>query len=307
MTAVRKFLFENSFDAPAQPEEPAVEDVSEQEEIPPAPQHSEEELAEARREAYQAGLEAGREQALVEQARDEENRLTDTLAQLSRQLGTLDPQIEQSLQRARTDAVRAGILVVQKLFPRLVERQGDQEVRGLLEDSLMHLMEEPRVVIRVHDSQLDALRGQMEQIKDKSGYEGKTVLLADQEVRPGDIRIEWADGGVERDSERAWQEIGQLIEHTLVPQADAAAAPDAAPTSDPATGADAETAPASEPEDGTYTAQYEGQPVDGDPESWPQSAEADIPPTGETLAPAYDSQDDSHPQDAEPGFAEERN
>lgn len=299
MTAVRKFLFENSFDAPAQPEEPAVEDVSEQEGT--APQHSEEELAEARREAYQAGLEAGREQALAEQARDEENRLTDTLEQLSRQLGALEPQIEQSLQRARTDAVRAGILVVQKLFPRLVERQGDQEVRGLLEDSLTHLMEEPRVVIRVHDSQLDALRGQMEQIKDKSGYEGKTVLLADQEVRPGDIRIEWADGGVERDSERAWQEIGKLIEHTLVPQAEIA------PASEAATDADGETAPASDPEDVPHAAQYDGQPVDGDPESWPQSAEADIPPTGETLAPAYDSQDDSHPQDAEPGFAEERN
>ncbi|WP_026987218.1 FliH/SctL family protein [Fodinicurvata fenggangensis] len=303
MTAVRKFLFDNSFDAPAQPETPAVEDVVEQEEVPPPPQHSEEELADARRDAYQAGLEAGREQALAEQAREEEQRLTETLEQLSRQLGALEPRIEQSLERARTDAVRSGILVIQKLFPRLVERHGDQEVRGLLEDSLTRLMEEPRVVIRVHDSQLDALRGQMEQIKDESGYEGKTVLLADQEVRPGDIRIEWADGGVERDSERAWQEIGKLIEHTLVPQAEAAPAPEteAAPETD------AGPVPTGEQEDVTDTAQNEAQPAEGAPESGSQPAEADIPSTGETLAPADDSQDDSHPQDAEQDFAEERN
>ncbi|MGM0560789.1 MAG: hypothetical protein ACQETX_06960, partial [Pseudomonadota bacterium] len=186
---------------------------------------------------------------------------------------------------------------IQKLFPRLVERQGDQEVRGLLEDSLTRLMEEPRVVIRVHDSQLDALRGQMEQIKDESGYEGKTVLLADQDVRPGDIRIEWADGGVERDSERSWQEIGKLIEHTLVPQAEASPAPET----------DAGPVPTREQEDATDTAQNEAQLAEGDAESGPQPAEAEIPPTGETLAPADDSQDDSHPQDAERDSAEERN
>ncbi|MFD1379061.1 hypothetical protein [Fodinicurvata halophila] len=42
-------------------------------------------------------------------------------------------------------------------------------------------------------------------------------MLAEQDIRPGDIRIEWADGGIERDSERAWQDIGELIEKTLVP------------------------------------------------------------------------------------------
>lgn len=216
MTAVRKFLFETNFDAPAQPELP---DEEEQvvEEAAPQPTYGEDELAEARRDAYEAGRQDGRSQAQEEHARQSEESLSASLKQIGEQLSRLEPEIAASLERTHSDAVRAGILVVQKLFPQLVERQGDQEIRALLESSLTRLMEEPRIVIRVHDSQLDELRGQMEQIKENAGFEGKTVLLAEQDIRPGDIRIEWADGGIERDSERAWQDIGELIEKTLVP------------------------------------------------------------------------------------------
>lgn len=286
MTAVRKFLFETSFDAPAQPEEPAIEEAGEQPDAPAPPQHSEEELAQARREAYQSGLEAGREQTEAELVQQQEASLEASLSELNRQLAALMPRIDASFERARNDAIRAGVQVVQKLFPHLVEQQGDREIRALLEDSLMRLMEEPRIVIRVHDSQLDTLRAQMETIKEGTGYEGKTVLLADQDIRPGDIRMEWADGGVERDSERAWQEIGTLIERSLAPQAETAPAAKEASTSDPAaSGIETDEQGVAAEESGGDSAQ----------------------PNGEILAPAHDSQAEDHPQDAESAFAEERN
>ena len=45
----------------------------------------------------------------------------------------------------------------------------------------------------------------------QSGYEGKIVLIAEEALLPGDARVEWADGGAERDSARLWRQIDEIV------------------------------------------------------------------------------------------------
>ncbi len=77
---------------------------------------------------------------------------------------------------------------------------------------------EPRVVVRLHDSLLDPLRERLEPVTAAAGYDGRIVLLADPGLAVGDCRVEWADGGIERDSERLWREVeAALARHAPTP------------------------------------------------------------------------------------------
>ena len=59
-------------------------------------------------------------------------------------------------------------------------------------------------MLRVNDALFDALQRRLAAIAQANGYAGKIVLLADDALAPGDGRIEWADGGAERDTRRLW-------------------------------------------------------------------------------------------------------
>ena len=58
------------------------------------------------------------------------------------------------------------------------------------------------------------------------------VLLSDDGLGISDCRIEWADGGAERNVERIWKDVEELVSRALHEPHDshqAAAAPAAAP------------------------------------------------------------------------------
>src|SRR3546814_7302027 len=55
--------------------------------------------------------------------------------------------------------------------------------------------------------------------RSRSGFEGKLVFLADERLKTGDLRVEWADGGAERNQKALWQEIDAVIARVLAPTA----------------------------------------------------------------------------------------
>ncbi len=71
------------------------------------------------------------------------------------------------------------------------------------------------MVIRIADALLDPLRERLDEVAAKAAFDGKVVLLADEALAPSDVRVEWADGGAERDTGRLWAEIDQVLERNL--------------------------------------------------------------------------------------------
>ena len=55
----------------------------------------------------------------------------------------------------------------------------------------------------------------MEALLPRTGFEGKLVYLGDDTMGASDVRLEWADGGAERNCERQWEEIDALIARAL--------------------------------------------------------------------------------------------
>ena len=252
--ASSKFLFDVSFDsdAPGAPEPAAVpEPVVEAPAAPPEPTFSEAELAAARAEGEALGRAAAAEEArsAAEQA------IALSLEQIASQLEGLLKGLRAVGEEQRTQCLRLSLAILRKLFPRLAASNGLSEIEQVIGDSLDRLRDEPRIVIRVADSLLDGLRERIGGLTQRSGFEGKTVLISEAGLPPGAVRVEWADGGAEREPESNWSAIEALIEKALpqVPTAPSTATPRAAPPS--------ETPQTAEPEPVPPLATLEGQPM----------------------------------------------
>lgn len=201
--APEKFLFDTTFES-GKTRASADEDK-------PQPKYFDADLENARAEGFAAGHDAAKREAAqsIEQATAE---AANTIAQ---QLGALEPALAAAQERQTRMAVELSAALVRKLFPKMTERHGPAEIQGLVATALERLRDEPRIVIRVADSLLDTVQKEVGAVAQRAGFDGKIVLLAEPDLAPGDARVEWADGGAERDTDRAWRDIDALI-HKVV-------------------------------------------------------------------------------------------
>lgn len=211
MTPLNKFLFDTSFDPAPEVEGPAE---------PPAPTFSEEELAAARAEGFAAGQEAGRAEMRASIERD----AAAALAAIGRELSAMNGRFAE----IREHAIDGGIAVVsaalRKIVPELARRHGMAEIEQVVRDNLQSLYDEPRVVIRAHDSVIAVLQERMDGIAASCGFGGKIILFGDPQFGETDCRVEWADGGAERNLGELWRRIDAAIERVT----DGRAVPDPA-------------------------------------------------------------------------------
>ncbi|NIA69484.1 hypothetical protein HBA54_12860 [Pelagibius litoralis] len=212
MDTYEKFLFQTSFEVAAlasAAEAKAAEEVAAEE--LPAPTFSEEELAAAKQSAFAEGKAAGLTEAEAGIARQTEERLAALTERFESLAGIIDEKISENHQ----ESLLAAMTVVRKLFPQLSNSERLMEAQAVVEDCLERLREEPRMVVRAADQDLDSLKDHIDTCIARSGFNGKLVFLADNRLSPGDIRVEWADGGAERDQNAIWQEIDGIIARTL--------------------------------------------------------------------------------------------
>jgi len=240
MPAVQKFLFDLDFDGPSfapgeiglpgndVPGAAAKPDAAPAPE--PAPGYGDEDLAAARAEGYVAG----RAEAFAEAEAQRESQTARALAAITEGLRTLLADGEQRHVAVQRDAVALMQAVIRKVAPSLARRAALDEVASFTLDCLRDAFDEPRVVLRVPDALFDAVQRDVTPRAASAGFAGKIVILADDTLAPCDCRVEWADGGAERDFARVWQDIDAAIVRTLDALTSAASpAGDAAPETPP--------------------------------------------------------------------------
>ncbi|MDH3700680.1 MAG: FliH/SctL family protein [Alphaproteobacteria bacterium] len=214
--SARRFLFETSFDA-----DPEVDAQTEQEEeLPPEPTFSQEELDAARQDGYRDGHDAGMVAALdsVEAA---------TAAHLE-SIWSLLPRIEQAQTAAHEKLSRDGVslatAVTAKILPTLAMRHGTDEIEALVIDCLSRLVEEPKITVLVGPDAGAALAEKLDELVEKSGFEGRFIVRTEAEMGPADCRLEWGDGTAARNLDAVWSEIDAAVTRYLEIEADGPAA-----------------------------------------------------------------------------------
>lgn len=203
MAAISKFLFETEFDDAGverpRKSKPGRADTR---------SFTAADLEAARAESYAAGVASGRADAEKQISR----RIADALDTVGTRLGDMLAEGTRNYETATREAIVTATEIVKRLLPALARREALSEVETLISDCLSRLHDEPRLVIRVGDELLDPLRQRIDQLTAAAGFSGRVILLADTAMRATDARVEWADGGVDRDVTAAWHEVESAIQ-----------------------------------------------------------------------------------------------
>jgi len=207
MNAPQKFLFDTSFEL----EEGIAGPAGRGTDAPAEPSYSGADLEAARHESFAQGREAGLEAARAEtEARIQRSldALEAGLKGLAESAGTAATEQEQSM-------LRLNVAMLRRLFPRLMVEHGLAEIEAVVRDCLHRLRDEPRLVVRVADSLLDEIEKRVCALAARAGFEGRIVFLAQDDLEPGDVLVEWADGGAERNGEALWNEMELALSRVL--------------------------------------------------------------------------------------------
>ena len=164
--------------------------------------YNEEDIDAARQEATRA--------AQAEMRSFEEKRAADLLAEMSAKLDILAAQRAEDLQSTTESAVDIAIVICRKVLPTLAAQHALTEIEGHIARTLADVHGEPRIVVRVSEENVTALQARIESFA--SGFDGKIVLLADDQLPATDCHVMWADGGNERDVQRTWAEIDKVVD-----------------------------------------------------------------------------------------------
>lgn len=204
--APAKFLFDIDF-APA-PKAPTAMPVSEHKTL----------LAEAETRGYRNGFQA----AETEMRADAARRLAVALEQIGRTLDQLASGLPAIESRLETEAVEVAVSVANKLSPALIAREPFAEIAALVTECFRHLVAAPHVVIRIGEKIYPSAREKLEEIARQRGFEGRLVVLAEPDIAEGDCRIEWADGGINRDRAAAAALIADTVKRFVSARASGA-------------------------------------------------------------------------------------
>ncbi|MEQ8664798.1 MAG: FliH/SctL family protein [Rhodospirillales bacterium] len=217
---VRPFLFDTDFDAVekaaekvAEAEAAKAEETEEEEEFEEeiVPTFSEEELERAKQEAFENGRKQGADEAMSSVERE----TRDVVKALSLKVTDVFAAQEQANSILMRDGVGIATAMVRKLFPEMNRQNALGEIRRLIETTLMRLIEEPRIIVRIHPDMQVPLSEQLPDLKSGAGYEGRLLLKEDSKLEYGDCRLEWGDGSAERTVQSLWDSIDQIIEENL--------------------------------------------------------------------------------------------
>jgi flagellar assembly protein FliH len=180
----QKFMFDVDFGPDARP---AVRP------IPP------EELAvmlgEAESKGFGAGFKAAEKEAVAEAERRTAvafEQIGDALDRMVRGLAAIESRLE-------AEAVEVAVAVGRKLAPELIAREPFAEIAALATECFKQLVTTPHVVVRVNDALHAVARERLDEVSRLRGFEGRLMVIAEPDVALGDCRIEWADGGLNRD------------------------------------------------------------------------------------------------------------
>jgi flagellar assembly protein FliH len=211
-----KFMFDQDF-AAAKKAKPAVS----------LEQHQAQ-LNDADTSGYRRGYATAKAEILAEA----EQRSALALERIAAALTSVAQGLTAVEAKLEIEAVDVAIAVAKKLSAALIEREPLAEISALAMDCFRHLVAAPHIVVRVNDAQHAGVGVRIEEMARSRGLASHLVVLAEPDIKIGDCRIEWADGGINRDRGVVEAAIDEAVARYVEARLAGAATPHTAGRSD---------------------------------------------------------------------------
>jgi flagellar assembly protein FliH len=193
--ATRKFLFGEDFRGSQQ-------ELSEAAAAERAAQEA------AVRQAFENGVAEGRRQA----AADAQRRLADALERLGGQAAVRFGEVDRVVAAIESEALAYFETLARKLARQAIAAAPLAAVGEAAEAAFRHLRGVPHLAARVSTDLVEETDALMRRLAREQGFEGRIIVLGDEELAPGDVRLDWAEGGVTTSRDSFEQAIERALE-----------------------------------------------------------------------------------------------
>lgn len=164
-------------------------------------------ISDAEQTAFANGSAEGRHIALDEQPA----RLAAAMEKLAVQLSLEIARSEARALAQEIGAIELALELARKLAGRAIDRYPVAAIESAVQECFTEARTAPHIAVRVHESLVEDVKAHLGKLAAERGFAGKLVILGEPEIVPGDVRLEWADGGVVRER----SVIDQIIEKTI--------------------------------------------------------------------------------------------
>lgn len=134
------------------------------------------------------------------------------LSAIAQGLTQILAQMDAALTTLRQESAQIALDVARKVATNALQAQPLEEVEALVADCLHKLHREPRLVVRLSPDCAEALRTDIDALCQQHGYAGRIVIVPEPALSGADCRVEWADGGIERDLAATFAAIDETFE-----------------------------------------------------------------------------------------------
>lgn len=152
-------------------------------------------------------LAAGRQAALTEATHAQ----AVALSAIARSTSVLIEQFDRQIEEIRRESAMLALAIARKLAGDALAIAPHTDLERFLGECLHKLHREARLVVTVTPLNADYLRSRIEEIVEQNGFAGRVIVMPEPSMGPADCRIEWADGGIERNLEAAMESIEEQV------------------------------------------------------------------------------------------------
>ena len=208
MNAPVKFLFDNNLEAPQAP--PAIaHDVVEALKTAHAA-----ELIKAREDA----LQLGREQGQAEAKKSIEHDLYRHLDVMVQNKELYAREIDAKLEATRSSSVLLAMSIARKLAGSLLARYPVEHIEQFFNESLSLFSNDAILRLHVAPGLAKTLQPRLEAMLERNGQKNALQTVTDEEIDGVTCKLQWAQGGIEQNTEELFAQIEKLIETCLYAQ-----------------------------------------------------------------------------------------
>ncbi len=151
-----------------------------------------------KQEMYEKGIADGYQQAMSRT----EARIADCLTHAGSSLSTLEKQEAARQETAKVEIARLALSMARKLAESLVAQHPLDEIEALVADCMETCQKQPKLVIKVNEDLVEPLEARVSILKERQHFDGEVLLSGDPAIPVGDCKIEWRDGGAERNHQQ---------------------------------------------------------------------------------------------------------
>lgn len=177
--------------------------------------YSAEDLASAVDEACRATTIDVEARTLAASAAEASHRQAIALEAIRDQLSASESNFRQRVTDMAAMSQSIARLMGQAIVPKAVERHPLADITDMLSQSLVRLIDQPSIEIRLEADLVDQMASLLKDVADDTGFQGELTAAADPTLGAGEAKLVWNGGTATRDMGRIREEVDMLIDAWL--------------------------------------------------------------------------------------------